>query len=76
MSNGVTRGSRGWFYALLVAASMFAVFYVGNTYIKFGKPVYRDPRTAFLTVSTIPARKEKRHLIRSRPRLPLSHLMS
>lgn len=52
MSYGATRGSRGWFYALLVAASMFAVFYFGNTYVKMGKPVYRDPRTAFLTVST------------------------
>lgn len=52
MSYGATRGSRGWFYALLVAASMFAVFYFGNTYVKLGKPVYRDPRTAFLTVST------------------------
>lgn len=59
MSNGATRGLRGWFYALLVAASMFAVFYVGNTYIKFGKPVYRDPRTAFLTVATNTSPKGK-----------------
>ena len=59
MSHGATRGSRGWFYALLVAASMFAVFYAGSTYIKFGKPVYRDPRTAFLTVSTSTPPKER-----------------
>jgi hypothetical protein len=59
MSNGAQRGSRGWFYAMLVAGSMFAVFYFGNTYNNFRRPIYRDPRTSFLTVSTSVNPKQK-----------------
>jgi hypothetical protein len=52
MSKGSTRGARGWFYAILVAVCLFSLFTLSNSYLKLGRPNYRDPRTTFLKVAT------------------------